>query len=751
MVGTRGGVARVVGVGLGLAATALLLLATEARAGRYAVAQCGWYVGADASWADTTGGAKFRPDAWCVPPAGQDPFAGAHLKSFTRGGEATVSGTRFARWRWTAPPGTGITQVRGTWWHALHDGMEQRLGGISPNGAFDPFAAAAATDTAPREFVKGFPTPVAAFEDRLLCARAETKWCSLDPGSWSGLRALTLTVDDPAPPTAIFVFGELISGGWRRGSEAVHLADYDTGAGVRFGETVMDGFRVGLTEFPCAKASIGGEWRATQMQPCPTGITTVHGVSTTAFSDGPHTLTTCATDFAGNSACAPARSVLIDNNPPAHPRKLALMGGEDWRRVNDFDLSWANPDQGPASPIAGAHWRITGPAGYDTGVRFAAGRDLAALADRNVPLPGAFLISIWLRDEAGNEAPGSAVEVPLRYDDVRPGLAFTPGEDAGLPEQVRAEVTDPHSGPASGALFFRRLNAAAWTDLPTRFEVEPDGVKATLTARLPDLEPGTYVFRADAVDRAGNSVSTTLRADGTEMAIRKSALAVAPRRELPPRSKTRLFARLRGGHGRGDALTIRFGGPALLSGRLTRADGAGVAGRELRVVARPSRGALAETSKHTVHTGERGGFELRLAPGPSRRITVSFAGDGGLEPAQRPSLDLRVRSGISLRATPTSLRRGEVVRLSGRVRTRGAPVPRRGKLVAIQYLEAATSRWRPVLVTRTDHGGRFRARYRFRYVSGTAAIRLRATALAEERWPYAPGSSRPVTVTVRGR
>ncbi len=158
-----------------------------------------------------------------------------------------------------------------------------------------------------------------------------------------------------------------------------------------------------------------------------------------------------------------------------------------------------------------------------------------------------------------------------------------------------------------------------------------------------------------------------------------------------------------------------------------------------------------ETAKSAVVTGERGGFELRLDPGPSRRITVSFPGDDGLDSAQRPSLDLRVRSGISLQATPLSLRTGQSVRLSGRVRARGAPVPRRGKLVAIQYLEAATRRWRPVLVTRSDHGGRFRARYRFRYVSGLASVRLRATSLAEERWPYAPGSSRPVTVRVRGR
>jgi hypothetical protein len=129
---------------------------------------------------------------------------------------------------------------------------------------------------------------------------------------------------------------------------------------------------------------------------------------------------------------------------------------------------------------------------------------------------------------------------------------------------------------------------------------------------------------------------------------------------------------------------------------------------------------------------------------------VTFPGDGGLEPASRRALELRVRSGISLRLAPQSLRTGQVVRLSGKVRSKGAPIPRRGKLVAIQYLEEATRRWRPVLVTRSDHHGRFRARYRFRYVTGRAAIRLRATALPEERWPYAPGSSAPVTVRVHG-
>ncbi|MBK5219940.1 MAG: hypothetical protein JJE35_09155, partial [Thermoleophilia bacterium] len=289
-----------------------------------------------------------------------------------------------------------------------------------------------------------------------------------------------------------------------------------------------------------------------------------------------------------------------------------------------------------------------------------------------------------------------------------------------------------------------------WSELPTKLVAGAPG-SARLRAPLPDLGPGTYVFRADVADAAGNTASTGRRSDGAEMTIRRLAQAEAVREPREPRQKTRLFARLGGGRGRGEAQTVRFGATTTISGRLTRADGAGIAGRELRIVARPSRGALIPAAVATVTSGERGSFELRLGSGPSRRISVAFPGDEGLEPSYRRPLELRVRAGVSLRVARTKLSTGQTLHLSGQVRGRGATIPRRGKLVAIQYLESATGRWRPVLVTRTDHDGRFRARYRFRYVSGAARVRLRATALAEERWPYAPGSSRPVTVDVSGR
>jgi hypothetical protein len=753
MHGTRGGLGRMIAMGIALALSLLLLVVEKADAGKYSVAQCGWHIGADAGWADTTGGAKFRPDSYCATPPGADPFDGAHLKSFTRDGQPTVSGTRFARWRWDAPPGTSITRVSGTWWHALHDGIEQRIGVATWNSGFDVFAAAGSTDTTPRDFVAGFSPGMPALEDRLLCARAESKSCSLDPGSWSAIRALTLTIEDDSGPGAA-IGGDLLAGGWRRGGQGIQVWGSDTGGGVRFGETTLDGARVALTEYPCAKEMIGGEWRATRMRPCELGVSASQALATTGFSDGPHNVGHCVSDFAGNVGCTPLHTVLIDNNPPAHPRNLALTGGDGWRRANDFDLTWENPDQGPASPIGGAAWRVVGPAGFDTGTQFTAGRGLAALANLSVPHAGTYSLSIWLRDEAGNEAPPSAISMPLRLDNVPPGVAFAADSGPGLPDSIRADVSDEHSGPSGGEVDYRRLGVDTWTELPTKFARGEEPGKAQLVASLPNsLQPGVYVFRAEAVDAAGNVALTTRRADGTEMALRKPDSPAAekhPAAASQPRSKTRIFARLRWHRRHGISVTVPFGAVAALSGRLVDADGAGLAGRRLRVVARPSRGALSSTRAVAVETGPHGGFRLQLPAGPSRRIAVVFGGEERLDAAARAPLSLRVSGGVVFNAAPIALSTGQAVRFWGRVRAQGAPLPRRGKLVAIQYLESATGRWRPVLVTRSDHSGHFRVRYRFRYISGSARIRLRAVALAEERWPYAPGASRSLTVSVTG-
>jgi hypothetical protein len=365
--------------------------------------------------------------------------------------------------------------------------------------------------------------------------------------------------------------------------------------------------------------------------------------------------------------------------------------------------------------------------------------DTTRLADGSHALRGCAI------DFSGGQ--GCAADAELQIDNSPPAISFA----AAAEGEIAATVSDRYSGPAAGTISVRRAAVDAWTDLPTTLDPEGDGV-ATLTARLPDLSAGVWFFRAVAADAAGNAGAAQLRVAGSVAALRQQAAGghgkgsgphgagAAPRRRA-----THLTARLAGG----SALTVDYGTAVELRGRLTDAHGTGVAVRPVAVGVRAAAGIGAPVRRRVV-TDREGRFGLRLPPGTSRHVTVAFHGGGGLAPARERSLTLRVRAGVSLTAEPIELPTGESVHLRGRVRLGPARVSGRGKQVAIQYLERATKRWRPALVVRTDAAGRFDTSYRFRYVTGVARIRLRATAPAEGGWPFARGSSSPVTITVRG-
>ena len=274
MSGTRIAVGRIVALGVLLALSVLLLAAAKAEAGKYAVAQCGWYVGADAELGRHHRRRQVPPRRLLRAAAGGDPFDGVHMKSLTRDGQGTVSGTRFARWRWdrarrdrdhrrarhlvARPPrrdGAAPRQRRRR--RRLHPFAHRRH-------APTPRCASSATGSRRRS---------PAFEDRLLCARAESKWCSLEPGSWSALRALTLTVEDDDPPTAGSAAATRSAAAGTGATRPSSSGGVDGGAGRPLRRDLSStAARVGLTEYPCAKAMIGGEWRATTMRPCPTDV-----------------------------------------------------------------------------------------------------------------------------------------------------------------------------------------------------------------------------------------------------------------------------------------------------------------------------------------------------------------------------------------------------------------------------------------------------------------------------------------------
>jgi hypothetical protein len=372
---------------------------------------------------------------------------------------------------------------------------------------------------------------------------------------------------------------------------------------------------------------------------------------------------------------------------------------------------------------------------------------------------GRHLLHACAVDFAGNA--GCAPDLPIGVDNLSPAVAFVAGAEGG----VTATASDAASGPASGSISLRRADADGWSDLPTDL-VRSGTAEATLTAHLPKLESGTYSFRAVVTDGAGNVGTDLLRVSGSAAEIRRQVAAANGEvggdgggGPAPPNGRqTTVTAYLQVGRdegradaGRGADLTVPAGAEAAVRGRLTGRGGAGLAGRRLEVVTLAAPGARGgHRIVRRVVTEKGGRFALRLPTGPSRRVVVSFAGGDGLAPSSGRPLALRVAAAVSLAVTPRHLRTGQSMALRGRVSPGVGRIPARGKVVAIQYLEHASGHWRPALVVRSDARGRFKVRYRFRYITGEARIRLRATALAEAGWPYASGSSAPVTVEVHG-
>jgi hypothetical protein len=691
---------------IGLAVLLVLALADGARAGDYNVAQCGWGIGAelDPSVPGTEGaGAILRPGSCTSPPAGVAPgmvfFTGMANK-----GEAVL-----VRARWAAPPGTDIVGARLTWSGQLMSGVWQEAG--IDNGAEFVGLLYVDQSSAPQQVAIAVSGPARAFEVRLECAfHGAANGCDRSYLSYMTLSALTLTVDDPVPPRAR-IGGTLAAAGWHRGTAPVEVAGEDpVGAGLYREVATIDGAPVLAAPIACAVAAIEGEVRATRLRPCPTTAAQAADVDTTVLADGAHTLRGCAVDFGGGQGCAPAVQIQVDNSPP-EVEFAAAPEGQVAAAASD---AYSGPAAGTISvrPVDSETWTDLPTTVERSGSRTATLR--AQLPDLG---GGAYFFRATATDGAGNG--GSA---QLRA--------------SGSPAEVRRQVAT--AGGGSGPASRDGGRAARVHGRPTRL--------------VAYLERGRGRGR---IDRALTMPAAAALAFASGRSLRSPA-AAGPRRAdgvvpEPPRGDLGLADRrfLRPGTG-GSGLTVDFGAGAGLRGRLTDGRGDGVPNRPVAVVTRAAGGAGGAPERRRVVTDRAGRFALALGPGTSRRVLVAFHGGGGFAPARHRPLALRVRAAVSLTATPPRLRTGQTVTLSGRVRPGAARIPARGKLVTIQYLERASGRWRPALVVRTGARGRFKARYRFRYITGTARIRLRATALPEAGWPYAAGSSSPVTVKVHG-
>jgi hypothetical protein len=180
-------------------------------------------------------------------------------------------------------------------------------------------------------------------------------------------------------------------------------------------------------------------------------------------------------------------------------------------------------------------------------------------------------------------------------------------------------------------------------------------------------------------------------------------------------------------------------------GHLTTPEGNPLQGVDVAVYSRLRGESAPPQLIASVKTTRTGKFSFRVRKGPSRTITLRYAGTAEIRSVTRV-ISLNVRSATTLSVSRHRLVNGESVRFTGRVVTRPLPAP--GKLVAIQVW--VRGKWRTFATTRANRRGRWHYDYRFDGTRGVQIYRFRAQLPEEATYPFSTGRSHQVRVTVRG-
>ncbi|HET7508173.1 MAG TPA: hypothetical protein VFJ53_07420 [Solirubrobacterales bacterium] len=351
---------------------------------------------------------------------------------------------------------------------------------------------------------------------------------------------------------------------------------------------------------------------------------------------------------------------------------------------------------------------------------------------------GVHEVTYFARDAAGNVADGAAGDplpsrATIRIDEEPARVLFVPTQDPAEPERIEATVADPLSGPAGrGSIRLRRAGSSGrFEELPT--QVTGDRLIAHWDS---DSYPsGKYEFLATAYDQAGNATTAADRARGGKMVL------VNPLKTL---TQLEVGFGTRGARKKSPAQGVTFGG------RLRNISDAPLGGHEVAVTETFAPGSQPQQRTTRIRTRSDGTFSLRLAPGPSREVGVTFAGTKTLTRASAGRVRLDVPASVRLRASATKAKvGGRPIVFSGRVARTGAAPLDEGLPVELQFRYPGAG-WSAFRTIQTDARARFRYAYRFSDDDSRGVrFKFRAYVKGREGWPYEPAYSRPVAVTGR--
>ncbi|MDA0160686.1 hypothetical protein OM076_10455 [Solirubrobacter ginsenosidimutans] len=210
--------------------------------------------------------------------------------------------------------------------------------------------------------------------------------------AWVAIYSATAQVADPAPP----VLSPLLASGWQSGSDSIDLQASDAG-GVKSLSLFAGDTKLFERQQACDYS---------RMQPCPPSQHETASVDTSKLTDGTYQLKAVATDAADQPGTA--TSVLkVDGTAPTAPTGLVLSRNPD----GTYGLTWVDPDQGTAAPIAAAHVQVCDGATCDASKVFA-GSGINRVGSLDLPA-GERTLKVWLEDEAGNANAANAATLTV--------------------------------------------------------------------------------------------------------------------------------------------------------------------------------------------------------------------------------------------------------------------------------------------------------------------------------------------------
>jgi hypothetical protein len=189
---------------------------------------------------------------------------------------------------------------------------------------------------------------------------------------------------------------------------------------------------------------------------------------------------------------------------------------------------------------------------------------------------------------------------------------------------------------------------------------------------------------------------------------------------------------------------VAFGSPATVSGWLGTTGGTALPGQRVTVLTAPDDGSQTFTTAATTTTRADGSWSIRLRPGPSRLVRAVYSGGATVEPTTSEVAHLVVPASVSLSLKPNHTRWGHTITISGLLR--GGHIPPSGELVVLRIGWRGGSTEIGHLYAKPS--GHFGSTYTFLRGNGTETYHLWASTAHETDYPFAPGSSRRVAVTV---